>query len=641
MSFLAPLALIGGLLAIPIVLLYMLRLRRREVVVSTTFLWQQIVRDNEANTPWQRLRRNILLLLQLLILALIVLALARPFIIVPAVSTGQIELLLDASASMNAIDVPNGSTRFEEAKRQALSIIDTLGTNDTMTIIRVADVPEVIASATNNPIVLRQAINNAQPSQAVADWVAALTLASADAIDKTDFNMVIISDGGLGDASGLPGVPGEVRYVPIGQSNSNLAITALATRALPGQPPELFAQIANYGTQDAEVIFDLRVDGQLFSADRYVVPAESSLPIVSSALPDDYTVLQAGLTMPADSTVPDYLAEDNTAWAVSSGSGLLRALLMTEGNLFLEQVLRSLPSIQAFKGDVTRPLPNQEYDLYILDGWLPTNNQLPDADLLFINPPSSTALFTLGAETDRTGDIQVLRNDPRMAFVDFGDVNILKFRPLGSVDWADELVTAEGGALLLAGEIGGRQVAIITFDIHNSDLPLQITWPVLMSNLMEWFNPRAAISAPDGLSVGGSLPIHLPFDATDLRITIPDGSVRDLTVDRSTLIFADTDQPGIYTAEILAGDAVVQTAPFAVNLFAPGESNIAPRDSINLSGNIINPSTREEVGQQEFWPWLALLALLILLIEWYVYQRRIQVRTLFRPLVTAPRGIGA
>ena len=75
MSFLSPIAILGALVAIPIILLYILRLRRRETVVSSNFLWQQILRDNEANTPWQRLRRNILLLLQLIILALLVLAL--------------------------------------------------------------------------------------------------------------------------------------------------------------------------------------------------------------------------------------------------------------------------------------------------------------------------------------------------------------------------------------------------------------------------------------------------------------------------------------------------------------------------------------------------------------------------------------
>lgn len=96
MSFLTPLALIALALAIPILLMYMLRLRRREVVVSSTFLWRQIVRDQEANTPWQRLRRNLLLFLQLLILLLLVLALARPYITVPAVSSGRTALLIDA-----------------------------------------------------------------------------------------------------------------------------------------------------------------------------------------------------------------------------------------------------------------------------------------------------------------------------------------------------------------------------------------------------------------------------------------------------------------------------------------------------------------------------------------------------------------
>lgn len=633
MSFLTPLAFIGALLAIPVILLYMLRLRRREIVVSSTFLWQQIIRDNEANTPWQRLRRNLLLLLQLIILALIVLALARPFIIVPAVSTGQIELLLDASASMNATDMPDGGSRFEEAKRQALNMVDTLSVNDTMTIIRVADVPEVIVPGTGDPVALRAAINAVQPSKAEADWVAALTLASADAVGINNFNMVIISDGGLGDASGLPGVPGNVQYIKVGQSNSNLAITALATRALSGadQAPQLFAQITNYGTQDADVVFNLRVDGELFAAKTYTVPAGSNLPIVSEALPANFSTIQAGLTVPVESTVPDYLADDNTAWAVSSGAATRNVLVATENNLFIDQALRSLPTIQSRKTDINLPLPALKYDLYILDSWLPADNTLPDGDLLIINPPRSTSLFTVGAETDQSTNIQVRQNDPRMTFVDFGNVNILKFTTVSGVDWADELVTADGGPLLLAGEQNGRQVAILTFDLHNSDLPLQITWPILMANLMDWFTPSQSISVPNGLQVGQSLSIRPPFDATSLHFTLPDASARDLPVDRDTLAFADTDLPGLYLADIYKGDQIVQSGQFAVNLFAPEESNIAPQETISLSGNVIAPALRDEVGQREFWPWAALLALIVLLIEWFVYQRRMQVRTVFKP----------
>src|SRR6185295_976495 len=132
--------------------------------------------------------------------------------------------------------------------------------------------------------------------------------------------------------------------------------------------------------------------------------------------------LQAGLTTPNDSQVPDYLAEDNSAWTVSSGSGTRRALLMSSGNLFLEQVLRSLPTIEAFKGDIKRPLPTDKYDLYILDGWLPTDGKLPDGDLLIINPLSSTALFTVGEELKPIGTIKVASNDARTTFVDFKDV---------------------------------------------------------------------------------------------------------------------------------------------------------------------------------------------------------------------------
>src|SRR5581483_67502 len=98
MSFLAPLSLGLAAFSIPIVLLYMLRLRRRETQVSSTLLWRQVVNDREANAPWQKLRRNLLLLLQLLILAALVIALARPFMNVPTVTTGRIALLIDASA---------------------------------------------------------------------------------------------------------------------------------------------------------------------------------------------------------------------------------------------------------------------------------------------------------------------------------------------------------------------------------------------------------------------------------------------------------------------------------------------------------------------------------------------------------------
>ncbi len=197
MNFLTPAFLALAALAVPIILLYMLRLRRREVRVSSSMLWQRLMQDREANAPWQKLRRNLLLILQLLILAALVFALARPYIPVPSVASGSVALLLDASASMNATDLPGGQTRFEAAQERARALVGDLGAGEVMTVIAVGDTPQVLTPPTADRATLREAINRARPTAALADWSAALTLAGASIAGREEATIVIISDGGL------------------------------------------------------------------------------------------------------------------------------------------------------------------------------------------------------------------------------------------------------------------------------------------------------------------------------------------------------------------------------------------------------------------------------------------------------------
>ena len=228
MSFLTPLFLLLGLLAGPIIILYMLRLRRREVMVSSTLLWQKLLRDREANAPWQKLRRNLLLILQLIILAALVFALARPFLPTPSIISGSVVVLLDASASMLATDVE--PTRFDAAKAEVAQLISDLGGDSQMTLIKVGQTPTVLAAATNDRTQLQRALDAVQADPADAAWNAAFALATGAAQGFRDGRIVIISDGGLPDD--LPPLPVESIYLPIGESGENLAITALATREL-------------------------------------------------------------------------------------------------------------------------------------------------------------------------------------------------------------------------------------------------------------------------------------------------------------------------------------------------------------------------------------------------------------------------
>ncbi len=632
MSFLTPLGFIGALLAGPIILMYMLRLRRREVLVSSTFLWRQVLQDNEANTPWQKLRRNLLLLLQLLILAFLVFALARPFVTVPAVSTGQIALLLDASSSMNAVDAANGDTRFETAKQRALSIVDTMGADDTMTVIRVADVPEVLSPQTQDANNLRNAINSAEPSTTRADWNAALTLAAGtSSANNEDFNVVIVSDGGLGDTAGLPGVRGEISYVPVGVGDGNVAISALATRSLGGASPQLFAQIRNYGTQDAEVILDLEVDGEIFTAERYSVPAGETVSVTSDALPSDYVVIEAGITPASGSDTEDFLPDDNTAYAVTEGSGNIEALVISEGNRFVDRVLGSLPTVNHVNGTPGQGVPSRPFDLYVFDSYLP--DPLPDADMLIINPPRSPGIFTVGEPSEDTGNPALADSTDLTAFLDVDSLNILEFRPV-TASWLEPMVTVDGGPVILTGENRGRQIAVLAFALSDSDLPLQITFPILMNNLMDWYRPEGVTLTETAVRTGESLTITPPLRADRVRVTKPDGSRREFTPTAGAVIYADSNQLGVYGVEIFAGSEELQTTQFAVNLFDAAESDISPREQVMLGDAVITEAAdEEELGQREFWRWLALLALLVLMIEWFVYHQRLAgPKGVFRPI---------
>lgn len=634
MSFLAPAAFAALAIAIPILLLYMLRLRRREVLISSTFLWRQVVQDTEANTPWQRLRRNLLLFLQLLILLLLALALARPFIIVPTISAGKVALLVDASGSMTATDIA-GDTRFAAAVNQARQIINSMNPQDIISLIRVGDVPEPLTSYTSDKNELRRALADMTVSEGRADWDTALTLAAAGAAGAEDFSIVMISDGGLGDTARLPvNIPQPI-YLPVGESSSNVGITALATRALAGQPPQLFAQVTNYGAEPADISLVIRLDDVLRLSRSGTIPPRSQLPIpFDEPIAEPFETLSATLTF--DNDAEDYLALDNRAWAVQNEAKTRRVFYVSQGeNLFLEQALRSLPGVQTFRGNAENSgLPAEPFDLYVFDGWLP--NDLPGGDMLIVNPPNSTPLFTVGGLLPATDEIEISSEEsPITSFVDLDEMSLLQFRAIEAA-WAQTLFRAGGEAILAAGEVNAQQIAILPFDLRDSNLPLLIAWPVLMANLLDWFSPSDIVSLPDGLTVGDVLVISPPLLAESIRVTTPEGKIRDLPVQGEKVAFADTGKLGLYRLEILQAGKVTSAQSFAVNLFGTGESDIGPvaEADLQLGGGLMAAEADEQLGTQEFWMWLALAALLLLAIEWYVYHRRLQVPTVLNP---APR----
>ena len=453
-------------------------------------------------------------------------------------------------------------------------MVDTMSAGDTMTVIRVAGVPEVL----DRPIPATGAPAR-RHRQCPAEPCQRRLVRSADAGRSRRCRSDRLQHGDhqrrRPRRRGQPARHSrQTALSPVGISDDNVAISALATRALPGQPPQFFAQMTNYGSE-RRTSSSTCASTAAVHRPRLRRSGAWQLALVSQALPEGFQTLQAGITVPANSAFTDYLPEDNSAWAVSPGGGARGACSSwPRGNCFSIRCCAACPVSGVRATRLAAFRPSRSTCTSSTAGCRP---RCP-TPTCSSSTRRANALFTVGETTKALGNVRVHGEDPRMAFVDFKNINIAQFKQVTA--GAQPLVEADGGPLLLAGDNGGRQIAILTFNLGESDLPLQITWPILMANLMSWYHPQDVVYVPDGLKVGNSLTITPPLSAEAVRVHLPDGSTRDLKV--GTMIFADTQRPGCTHSTSSKAVRSTQTASFAVNLFDSNESDITPNTSIKL-----------------------------------------------------------
>ncbi|NOK63881.1 MAG: VWA domain-containing protein [Chloroflexi bacterium AL-W] len=617
MSLLAPFALFAIAAIGPIIVaMYLLKLRREERTVSSTFLWSRMVRDIEANAPWQRLRRNWLLLLQLLLLLLLAFALARPFFQTTGIAGRNLIVIVDRSASMGAIDVePN---RLDAAKRQAITLIDQLPDDGRATIIAAGGQMDVPAAATTDRRQLRDAINSITLNNGGGSNLSqALTLASALASREAESEVAIISDGNVQIPQDID-VPGTVRYFPIGAQAENVAISSFSLQpSTAGQT--LFVQATNYGPNPVSRRLDVYLDGSLFNA--YDITIESGRDEVRVAeIPSQVQVAEARLIDPTEN---DALALDDTAWATSNAGDETQLRLVSSGNVFLETALDLLPGVQYTTvptNTTTFTETTAQIPVTILDNVVPST--LPPGNLLFIAPPRSTEFFSVTGTIEfpslrpQPGDEPLLRN------VSLSEVNVLEAARLTPDSWMRTVIDGDGSPIMLAGERDGRRIVVLAFRLQDSDFPLQVAFPLEVSNIMSYLAPG---SGADAAQLAPGLPIAIPVDEsiTSVTVTRPDGETAQVEIDEGQAIYANTSDLGPYTVEQRQGDRLVGRQRYAVNLFAPDESLIAPQAELEVpqESGLQQAVTQERVGRQEIWRWLAAVALVVLIIEWLVYQR--------------------
>lgn len=584
--------------ALPVILvLWLLRRRRQDQPVSSTFLWEQVLEETRANAPWQRLRRHLLLYLQLLTALAIALALAQPYLRAAGAGGGHLVILLDLSGSMQAKSAA-GPTRFALAKEEARRLIDGLGPRDRATLVGLGPVPRVVAAG-GDRAALRSALEDLAPGNSGADLGQGLSLVASLQKENPGLRAVVLTDGGLPAPAGETAA--EIRV--LGEPAPNLAVEHLQV-----ERGQALARVGLGTGAGAPFTVELYADGRLVgSRAGSVSPAARTAELLWQQVPAA-EVYEARLVGKGDA-----LAADDIARTVVIGESRLRALLVSEGNVFLERALRLRPGLELVQAKPGAYAPG-DYQLYIFDGWLPP--QLPQAALMLVAPPAG-GLFPLG-DLAAVGNVEAVPGS-LAAGLPVDDVHVARARTLSSpLPWASPILVAGDQPLVLGGNWEGRPAVLTTFSLQESDLPLRVAFPVLMQQLLAELAPAAP--APAQVTAGSPVPLHLAPLTTRASVKAPDG--RSVPVALPAGPFSETEQLGIYQVVEERPAGSLHSA-FAVNFPTRTESG-GPQAGGTLAPAGPAPQvvgTEPLRGNRPLWPWLALGAAAVMLTEWWVYSR--------------------
>jgi hypothetical protein len=415
-----PIALGVAGAAIPALLvLYFLKLRRREMAVSSTILWRKAIQDLQVNAPFQKLRRNLLLLLQLLLLLFLLLALSRPVANYTPGPGKTTVILIDRSASMACKDV-NGHSRLDEAKKRALDLVAGMKRDATAMVIAFDDSAEMLQAFTSDQNLLRNAVDSIKQTDRKTDLRLAYQLADAQSANynpeqlrpNTDAaDIVLYSDGRVLNENDLT-VRGNVTYEKLGDDKSgNVGIVSLSAKRNYERPTEVqvFARLANFGPDPVAAGVQLSVDGERIDTevsklqDTFLLPErwtedertkyeEKSGQKRSEGVEFKLKLTQAAvIKVEQTHKEGDMLAADDIAQVIVPAPKTLSVLLVTDGNYFLERAVRSL---NLNKPQIMRPTeyeekyngkPPTEFDVILFDNYVPPTDpktgktQLPEA----------------------------------------------------------------------------------------------------------------------------------------------------------------------------------------------------------------------------------------------------------------------
>ena len=608
LNFLNPWGFLFSLFIPAIILLYLLKQQYQEVKVSSTYLWQKTIQDIQTSMPWQKLRKNLLLFLQLLAVLLFTLAIARPFLYRKAENSSDFIIVLDCSASMQAEDVK--PTRFLRARNEIEKFIDGLFPDQRVTLIAAGYEPDVVARRTGDKNTLKGRLKRIEVTNGGGSMDETLSLVQAIARELEDVEIHVYTDKNY--EFGRP----NYKSIVFNENGDNFAVDLISWTQTP-DGPVILSRIANYSGENATLSVECLADGITADVKEIMVPADGTTDVYWTGIPSHTRWVEI------DILDKDDLLLDNRGWAITDYHEDNRVLLVSQRNIFLEKAVTLRKDIELIKTTYEQADDTEGYSLYIFDGYIPES--LPDdGNIIIFNPQNDNNFLNVGEEFV-PGNIHLSSQTRYSQFLDFvayDDFHIARARQISVPDWGNVVLEAEQGPLLITGEKGSQRIAVFSFDVHDSDIPLKMDFPILMQNMLTWMLPQG-LGHDVKYYAGQEVQIQSMPGVQNIYVTTPSGERLSIDPTYSIVPINDAREVGIYRVQqdVVSSKGTNTTEHyFAVHVPTQSESDLRP-------GQVLTDTSQYESGQytpvvqmKELWRYFAWILLAVILLEWWVYQ---------------------
>ncbi len=595
---------------IPIlIIIHTLKPKPRPVDVTNLFLWNEVLKEKNRNLSFERLKRNLPLLLQILIVILAALALAKPTWTYLTAKKGNIILVIDTSASMQTRS--GSGTRFDLARQKALQLIEQRGQGQKILIVEAGNKSVVKTGFIDNSSQAQDLVNKLQPSDAAADLEPAIYLALSFVDPAKEDLLYLITDGAGQDISALVKNQPKIRPLIVSGGEHNVGITKFEFRQQVDHSDryEFMLEIKNFNLIPVESSIRLSIDRVVLFEKAINFEAQEKKMLI---IP--YSGLINGIAR-ATLDIDDDFKVDNQAYLSLNSAKEIWVLLVSKGNHFLEKLLAAYPNfrVNAVKEIIPSSWPEQtaRHDIVIVD-----RMDFPETDrgnFLLIDAYSpSIPIFRTGRV--RLPEILAWNHkSPLMANVNPGGLIVAEGTKLQADRGLQPVIESAQTGLMYAFKENGLRVVLIGFDFTRSDLPLKVAFPVMMSNIFNWLNPHKLEFSILQTQAGEAFDIYLNPRTDTLYTRAPYEKWEKHPVKMNPFRYKNTGRVGIYTVAENGKERY-----FTVNLADESESDTNPVPLEHLPDQPEAPLGSEEISaQQPLWMIFIILGCLLLMVEWY------------------------